>query len=613
MLSNIQDDEFIVGDLIEEIMPKYLRREQFENCKLALTDLKEWSEDSFYHDLRAIHQVMLYKIFDKFIYQNKNLNILKSKDINFKILHIIQDHNLKKFNKFYSLKWYQKNIFKTNEFLLIEELYRNELLVNYLKKDPHFLNKYFEILPKRIQETFDSSHQKLEIKVTKLLKFINDLIEKKKLSELFWIKDIPMQETEIQVLLENIMDNYFYRQTLDITREALIGPGKIDFKFFSSSNEKVLLEVKKGKSSNLEQGYYKQIINYMKSWDCKSAFYLIICYTQSELNRANKLRQNVTFTDPLHYKIKIIILDVRKKEFLEKIDETKVLKSNDNEIDEIFKRINKNLEIKNIEEAKKKLKNIKKDYLRLSRKEEKERYIKRVQKIANDNIIKINHMEKLFKKDYFYEIISTNNSIVQFIFSRFILNQEPGIFLKNINDLINSWDSFTFNNKGNQVNELEMKEIFAYLIKNHPQFYELLTNIFVTIYLIDAINYIDNTMCIAYTGFRNYQILCYRTENKNYEFSYLFSYGFILYCLTMRFDKSKLTLFKEMFIKESKESIDSKNFIDIFVNTFTKYLVHGSKYESVESGILKEEYYKYFDSYFLQLIQDLNRLQKEKK
>ena len=64
MLEDILDDELIIGDLIEEIMPKYLRREQFENCVVALNDLKKWSQDTFKHDLKPIHQILLYNLLE---------------------------------------------------------------------------------------------------------------------------------------------------------------------------------------------------------------------------------------------------------------------------------------------------------------------------------------------------------------------------------------------------------------------------------------------------------------------------------------------------------------------------------------------------------------------
>ncbi|MBG9734939.1 hypothetical protein [Paenibacillus alvei] len=71
------------------------------------------------------------------------------------------------------------------------------------------------------------------------------------------------------------MDAYFYNQEVEITREAALGNGKVDFKLYKNINEdeKVLVEIKRASSSYLKKGYEKQLTDYMRSTKYKNAFY----------------------------------------------------------------------------------------------------------------------------------------------------------------------------------------------------------------------------------------------------------------------------------------------------------------------------------------------------
>ena len=49
-----------LGDMIEILLPKYLYREQYRSCIKALKELFLWTEDSFYHEMRALHELLLF-------------------------------------------------------------------------------------------------------------------------------------------------------------------------------------------------------------------------------------------------------------------------------------------------------------------------------------------------------------------------------------------------------------------------------------------------------------------------------------------------------------------------------------------------------------------------
>ena len=53
-----------IGDMIEYFMPKYLFREQFLKCVETFKELYYWTEDTFYHQMCAFHEVALYLFID---------------------------------------------------------------------------------------------------------------------------------------------------------------------------------------------------------------------------------------------------------------------------------------------------------------------------------------------------------------------------------------------------------------------------------------------------------------------------------------------------------------------------------------------------------------------
>ena len=77
--------------------------------------------------------------------------------------------------------------------------------------------------------------------------------------------------------------------------------------------KKILIEVKRANSSYLKKGYENQLAKYMYASNCKNAFYLIACFTDSEYNTAYKfIRENV-YTDEIQMYINIAVLDLRKR------------------------------------------------------------------------------------------------------------------------------------------------------------------------------------------------------------------------------------------------------------------------------------------------------------
>lgn len=260
------DPEIDIGDLIECYMPKYLFREQYQKCLDVFEDLYIWTNDKFWHELTAFHEVALYYFliemenvkedmkedFKKVFYDKKLIDDIQ-KYVEADKKQMEEDFPIKIIEGYY----YNPidicdDIYEDIDFVEIPHLY-NEQKANMpiLAKTLGInLDYYFEILPIDIQNQYKSKHITLTGEVSEFFSYLQQRINRGSLSEEFWEKDNPVNEKKIHVIIENLMDAYFIGKGVDISREVLIKNGQVDFKLFRSDekNEKILIEVKKASS-----------------------------------------------------------------------------------------------------------------------------------------------------------------------------------------------------------------------------------------------------------------------------------------------------------------------------------------------------------------------------
>lgn len=151
---------------------------------------------------------------------------------------------------------------------------------------------YKELLPGDIRAQYEKqvAHLSLFDEIWKMLDFTSDRISYRGLHKSFWHGDESIKETDIQILLDSLFAAYLKDKGLDISREPDLGAGKIDFKFYKNHKEKVLIEVKLGNSlSSVQKGIKNQLPHYMNAAKYEDAFYLVICFTEKDLMKVNKL------------------------------------------------------------------------------------------------------------------------------------------------------------------------------------------------------------------------------------------------------------------------------------------------------------------------------------
>jgi hypothetical protein len=104
---------------------------------------------------------------------------------------------------------------------------------------------------------------------------------------------------------------------VDITREANIGRGPVDFKFSAGWQKRALMEVKLMSSRKLRQGAEAQLPQYMVSERISFAYYVCVGYTDTELSieRMQLVKDTCkSFEEQSGYTVVARFIDARPKQ-----------------------------------------------------------------------------------------------------------------------------------------------------------------------------------------------------------------------------------------------------------------------------------------------------------
>jgi integrase len=110
-----------------------------------------------------------------------------------------------------------------------------------------------------------------------LLKF-QQAVEDKDLWRVLWddAHKQPRHEPIVQAVAGSLLSAYCEAADVDLSREANIGRGPVDFKFSKGWHKRALAEVKLISSSHFEQGAKKQLPQYLRSERIECGYYLCV-------------------------------------------------------------------------------------------------------------------------------------------------------------------------------------------------------------------------------------------------------------------------------------------------------------------------------------------------
>lgn len=137
-------------------------------------------------------------------------------------------------------------------------------------------------------------------------------VEKGNLWEELWIDDKPKKERAAQLIYYALADCFCMANNVDVSPEANMGGGPIDFKFSKGYNARVLVEMKRS-SGTVVHGYEKQLEIYRDASRTNYGIFVVMDYggLGAKLAKIRRIRdQRLAKGEPAS---EIIVINARKK------------------------------------------------------------------------------------------------------------------------------------------------------------------------------------------------------------------------------------------------------------------------------------------------------------
>jgi hypothetical protein len=109
---------------------------------------------------------------------------------------------------------------------------------------------------------------------------------------LLWNDDgSAKKEVAFQALFSGVIIPHCQANDIDISKEANIGRGPVDFKFSSGYSKRVLVEAKLANNSKFWSGLRKQLPLYLKAERIDKGVFLVSCQRETDFDRLRDIRQ----------------------------------------------------------------------------------------------------------------------------------------------------------------------------------------------------------------------------------------------------------------------------------------------------------------------------------
>lgn len=323
-------DDNELDNKIEELMPKYLRREQYRKCKQTFEELYQMTQDKFNHEMTAFHEFVLYKFLEYIeeiqeedesinllFFDDKARNLIEQakqddlQDLEYEDLFEVETED----NQYYDVSYYYDDLFDDTDFLMIPYLY-NECSLGCVDLEEYFgidIDFYFELLPLDIRKKYKNKYIRLGTGVRNFILFTRDKINYGSLYKIFWNGKKHIFENEIRTILDNLMTFYFKKNDDEILWSSFVENDTIRFQICKRFHEekKVLFQIQCANKDIFVEGYEKQLLNYSEKYD--TAYYVVICFTDEEYEHIEDFIKKYVYTDKITLYINIYIFDARYK------------------------------------------------------------------------------------------------------------------------------------------------------------------------------------------------------------------------------------------------------------------------------------------------------------
>lgn len=346
-----ESDEYTYSSLF----PIDIYRTRKEKCINVIHDLQAWPRDNFVHTLTPLHEHALYVILKtcdeinsdyakynngKQLFFEMTMQEIEETRKMYEEMDLFDDNEWR-IDDLQQFHFYFENCYQDHDFLDVPLFYSSFKIMSpkYFSQLRIELDDYVDLIPPDIETEYHNikKEEKLEYYVdNKLIQDTNfQNVVKQALEgfshsivnhgsyKLLWNEKNSRDEKSIQNLFLVSSHLFFNTHNIDISREANIGRGPVDFKISRGNKEKILVEIKKAANPKINHGIKKQLPKYMIAEEVKVAYYLVVVFDKEEFEKINHLQQLIDeINNDYCLEINLIVIDAT----LDKPSASKLLK-----------------------------------------------------------------------------------------------------------------------------------------------------------------------------------------------------------------------------------------------------------------------------------------------
>ena len=124
----------------------------------------------------------------------------------------------------------------------------------------------------------------------------------------------PRSEESAQLLLKGIVSSHCQTNDIDLSREADVGRGPVDFRVSHGYRLRALLEVKLASNTRFWHGIQEQLPTYMTSDRVDYGYFIVVVHSDNDIKRMKEINQiTEAVNERTEYCIKSVVVDARAK------------------------------------------------------------------------------------------------------------------------------------------------------------------------------------------------------------------------------------------------------------------------------------------------------------
>lgn len=166
--------------------------------------------------------------------------------------------------------------------------------------------------PLKVEVTNDEEFQTA---VDQMVEAFRHFIEQKKGWQLLWDDDgRSRSENVAQLTMLAIISSYCEANNIDVSREAEVGRGPVDFKVSRGYRMRSLIEVKLARNTRFWDGVAAQFPTYLKAEKVSAGYFVVVVYTAADAQRIRSIQNAIaTVNRESGLNVKALIVDARPK------------------------------------------------------------------------------------------------------------------------------------------------------------------------------------------------------------------------------------------------------------------------------------------------------------